>query len=403
MHPRLILSVGNFFSAAHFFLIVYIIAPYLALFMPAAQAGLVVSLGAIITLSVFPFMPRLVCKFGAKRLVIILAFLQSVNLFLLAGAPMMVLAIACIALSCALSPLIAYQLDLLLEATMRGESTTGRVRTAFLTAGNLALIMAPIAIGFLLDDSERYSLVFLVASLSLAPFIALFLIEPLPEGQPPVFSAVGMTCACIWKDADLRAAALGNAVLQFFYHLAPLYIPLYLHTVLGMPWEQLGWIFAIMLLPFVFVEYPAGWLADRYLGDKGMLIAGFLIAGVAFAAIGFVDTTTPVEIIVAILFISRIGAALVESMVESHFFRRVSERDANTISVFRMTRPLSALIAPVFASIILFAGNYLIFFLIAGALIAALGVIATIGIHQVAIPRAQKTSIISLEAGTVGS
>ena len=382
MHPRLVLSVGNFFSAAHFFLIVYIIAPYLALFMPAAQAGLVVSMGAIVTLAAFPFMPRLARRFGAKRLAISLAFLQSITLFLLAGSPTMWLAIACVALCCATSPLIAYQLDLLLEATMRGEDSTGRVRTAFLTAGNLALIAAPLAIGFLLDGHEQYSLVFLVASLSLAPFIALFLIEPLPEGEPAQFSAVNMTCMCIWGDRDLRAAALGNAVLQFFYHLAPLYVPLYLHTVLGIPWDALGWIFAVMLLPFVFVEYPAGWLADRYLGDKKLLTVGFVIAGVAFAAVGFIDSATPLLVIALILFVSRVGAALVESMVESHFFRRVSERDANTISVFRMTRPLSALVAPVFASVILFSGSYLVFFLVAGALIVALGIVSTIGIHD---------------------
>ncbi len=382
MHPRLILSIGNFFSVAHFFLIVYIIAPYLALFMPASQAGLVVSLGAIFTLAVFPFMPRLVAAYGAKRLAIALASLQSLTLYVLAGSPTLLLIIGCIALSCALSPLIAYQLDLLLEATMRNENATGRVRTAFLTAGNIALIAAPLAIGFLLDGTERYSLVFLVASLSLAPFIALFLIEPLPEGDPPAFNSVRMTCSCIWNDPDLRAAALGNGVLQFFYHLAPLYIPLYLHSVIGMPWDTLGWVFAIMLLPFVFIEYPAGWLADRYLGDKALLTAGFVIAGISFAAVGFIDTSTPLIAVVLILLISRIGAALVESMVESHFFRRVSERDPNTISVFRMMRPFSALTAPVFASIILFSGSYLAFFLISGCLVAALGIISALGIRD---------------------
>lgn len=384
MHPRLVLSIGNFFGAAHFFLVIFVIAPYLALFMPEAQTGLVVSLGALITLLVFPFVPRVVRMFGAKRVAIGLAFLQAVTVSVLALSPSMVFAILCVAIVCAVSPLIAYQLDLLLEAaTSTKEEDTGRTRTLFITAASVALVTAPLLIGFLLDGTEAYWRVFLAAALSLTPFITLLLLEKLSEGEPPHLAAVRSTCFCLWSDPDLRAAALGNGVLQFFFHLAPLYIPLYLHTVLGFPWNDLGWIFAVALLPFVFIEYPAGWIADRWLGDKELLIAGFVIMGIAFATVGFITASTPLVVIAAILFVSRIGAALSEAMVESHFFRRVSERDANTISVFRMMRPVGALVAPLFASVLLITGNYVAFFMISGALIVALGVLVTIPLKDV--------------------
>lgn len=383
MHPRLVLSIGNFFGAAHFFLVIFVIAPYLALFMPEAQTGLVVSLGALITLLVFPFVPRVVRKFGAKRVAIGLAFLQAVTISVLALSPSMVFAVLCVAIVCATSPLITYQLDLLLEAATSAEKDTGRTRTLFITAASVALVIAPLLIGFLLDGTEAYWRVFLAAAISLTPFIALLLLEKLPEGEPPHLAAVRSTCFCLWSDPDLRAAALGNGVLQFFFHLAPLYIPLYLHTVLGFPWSDLGWVFAVMLLPFVFIEYPAGWIADKWLGDKELLVTGFVIIGIAFATVGFITASTPLIVIAAILFVSRIGAALSEAMVESHFFRRVSERDANTISVFRMMRPVSALVAPLFASALLLSGNYLVFFMVSGALIVALGIIVTIPLRDV--------------------
>ena len=383
MHPRLVLSIGNFFSAAHFFLIVYVIAPYLALYMPESQTGLVVSLGAIFTLFAFPLMPRLVRMYGPRRLVIVLAFAQAVILSVLALSPSLPFAILCVALACATSPLIAYQLDLLLEAATTEEGSTGRVRALFITAANVALILTPLLIGYLLDGTEAYWRVFLAGALSLTPFIPLFLFERLPEGVPPQIAKVRNTCLCLWSDPDMRAAALGNAVLQFFFHLAPLYIPLYLHTVLGIPWGELGWVFAVMLLPFVFIEYPAGYIADRWLGDKELLIAGFVITGIAFGALGFVTVQTPLIVIAIILFVSRIGAALSEAMIESHFFRRVSERDANTISVFRMLRPVGALIAPLFASVLLITGNYLLFFLVSGALIVAFGILVTIPLKDV--------------------
>lgn len=383
MHPRLVLSIGNFFGAAHFFFIIYIVAPYLALFMPASRAGLVISLGAAITLLAFPFMPRFVQRFGPRRILIALAFTQAVLLFVLALAPSMLFAIICVALTCGISPLIGYQFDLLLEAATTAESSTGRVRTLFLLSGNVALIIVPLVIGLLLDGSEEYWRVFLMATLTLAPMIALFLLERIPEGQPPHLSQMRATCACLWSDPDLRAAALGNAVLQFFFHLAPLYIPLYLHTVLGFPWSDLGWIFAVMLLPFVFMQYPAGYIADRWLGDKELLIAGFVITGTAFAFVGFITPATPLIAIAGILFLTRVGAALAEAMIEGHFFRSVSEQDASTISLFRMMRPMGALIAPIFASLLLLSGNYLAFFMLSGVLVAALGIMVTIPLKDV--------------------
>ncbi|MBU1293022.1 MFS transporter [Patescibacteria group bacterium] len=383
MGPRLALSIGNFFAAGHFFLVAYIIAPYLALYMPAAQTGLVVSLGAVFTLSLFPFMPRITAHFGARKMAIALTSLQAIILGSLAISPGVIPAVIFIAAACATAPFISYQLDLLLEATVREENTTGRVRTLFLTAANIALVLAPLIIGFLLGSTENYARVFFASALMLTPFITLFLFERTPEPQPHGITRVGLTCKCIWADKDLRAASIGNAVLQFFYHLAPLYTSLYLHTALGIPWSELGWIFAIMLIPFVFIEYPAGYIADRWLGDKELLITGFVITGVFFALLGFVTIETPLLLIAAILFMTRVGAALVEAMVEGHFFRRVSERDANTISVFRMTRPLAGLTAPLFASIVLLSGNYLAFFILSGGIIVALGVVSAAAIHDI--------------------
>lgn len=378
MPPRRTLALGNFFSAIHFYLIVYVIAPYLATFMPADKTGLVVALGAVGTLAAFPLMPKLAGTYGAKRASIGTAFVVGVGLFILANQPPFWLAALALAFVCATSPFIQYFLDLLLEATNAAASETGRVRTAFITAGNVALIAAPLLIGWLLDSGNEYWRVFLVAGISLAPFIALFSIEKLPEGMPAASHPKLIdTCKCMVQDVDLRAASFGNLVLQLFYHLAPLYIPLYLHSVLGIAWSELGWMFMVMLLPFVLLEYPAGYIADRWLGDKELLTIGFIIIGVAFGALGFVTSTTPLYVIVLILVTSRIGAALVEAMVEGHFFRRVSAEDVNTVSVYRMARPLSALIAPVTASIVLvMTESYFVFFVTSALVLIALGVLS---------------------------
>ncbi len=376
MLPRRVLSIGNFFSSMHFFLIVYVIGPYLATFLPDNQTGLVVAAGAVGTLIAFPFVPKVATKHGIRKTTIAVASMLAVALFLLAGQPPFWLAALCLAFVCATTPFIQYLMDLLLAATGAVHGEIGRVHALYITSGNIALILAPLLIAFFLDGSNEYWRVFLVAAVSLTPFITLFLFEKLPE-QPPVHHAKLIdSCRCLFQKADIRAVIFGNGVLQFFYHLAPLYIPLYLHGVLGMPWSQLGWMFAVMLLPFVLIEYPAGYIADRWLGEKELLIAGFIITGVSFAALAFVTTATPLVVLLSILIATRVGSALIEAMAEGHFFKRVSSSDANTMTLYRMTRPVAALSAPLSASLLLaLTGSYVVFFITMGAviLIAGLG------------------------------
>lgn len=384
MRPRALLSFGNFFSVAHFYLIIFVLAPYLSTFMPAAETGLVVSAGALVTLVIFPLAPRLVARFGARRLAVFFGSAETVALIMLAANPVPVIAIIFAATACAISPLIAYGLDLLLEATVKHaeEGSTGRVRTAYLTAGNAALILAPIITGFLLDSSDAYWRVFLVAAFSLLPFLVLFGLTPLPEGAPPAPSNIRKVWEQVRRTRDLRSSMGANIILQFFYHLAPLYIPLYLHEILGIPWSSLGWMFAVMLLPFVLLEYPAGVLADKWLGDRGFLGGGFFVTGFSFALIAFLDGASPIWLILSVLVLNRIGASLLEAMIESHFFRQVSERDAETVSVFRMARPFSALLAPLTGSILLALGGYSWLFVLTGCTILVAGAFAMLGLND---------------------
>ncbi|MFZ1987490.1 MAG: MFS transporter [Minisyncoccia bacterium] len=385
MHPRAILTIGNFFSVAHFYLIIFILAPYLATLMPEAYTGLVIAGGALVTLALFPSAPKIIARVGARKLGLVCGGLEALILFLLACTIPPTFAIILSGMACALSPFIAYSLDLLLEATVRQseEASTGKIRTAFLTAGNVALVAAPLLTGMLLDDGNAYHYVFLAASVSLIPFLFLFATQTFPEGSEPKTSNIRQTLWHIQHSKDLRSVIGANSVLQFFYHLAPVYVPLYLHNVLHIPWSSLGWIFSIALIPFILIEYPAGAIADRFLGDKKLLVLGFIIAGISFALVGLLTSTTPLIILVLILVATRVGAALIEAMTEGHFFRRVSERDADTVSVFRMGRPFAALVGPLLGSVILGVTGYTALFFITGTIILVLGILCTYGIQDV--------------------
>ncbi len=382
MKPRSILTLGNFFASAHFFLIIYIVTPYLATFMPASATGIVVSLGAVVTLSVFPAMPYLVRRYGPRRLVIFFALIEAFVLAWLAVSPSPLPAIIFVALACATSPFIEFSLDLLLQATILKEGDTGRIRTMFLTAGNIALVFSPLIVGFALDSSDAYWRVFAIAAASLMPFIALMYLRKLPEETPPTFVSLIRTFSCVVENKDLRAVVVAHGTLQFFYHLAPLYISLYLHDVLNIPWSELGWMFTVMLLPFILLEYPAGWIADRAWGDKELLVGGFVLMAAGFAALALVTPDTMLFVIVIILFMNRAGAALVEAMSEGHFFRRVAASDAATVSVFRMTRPMAALVAPLVGTLLLSVSGYDTLFVSTGVLMAVVGVVSALAIKD---------------------
>ncbi len=382
MHPRVTLYVANFFFSIFSTLIIYILLPYLSTVMPATYTGLAIAAGGLLAMLVFPSLPALVERYGAQELSLASAIALMIALFALATAPGAVTGIFLVAVTIAVQPFISYSLDLLLEATGTESGAVGRVRSLFLTAWNVGVFAAPLLIGALLDSTNDYARGFLAAAAVLAPFIILFAVRKLPKGEPPQLSHFKETLARIGNNRDLFAVTFCHQVLWFFYVWAPFYVPVYLHTVLGMPWSDLSWIFAIMLIPYALVEYPAGWIADRYLGDKEMMFVGFLIAGGSLAALSLVTSVSTPILVLVILLLTRTGAALVESTTEGHFFRRVSARDVNSMSIFRASWPIAYFVGPILASFVLSFGTYAYFFLFAGGFVAIAGAGATLFIRD---------------------
>ncbi len=383
MSPRIALTLSNFFSAAQFFVVLYVIASYLATLIPESATGFVIAGGAFLTLTIFPFVPELVRRVGLRPLLLGATAIASSALLFMAFVPSAVAAILLTLIYCMLQPIISYFYDLLLEATITTEDETGRIRTIFLTVSNFALVLAPLIIGLLLENTNAYWLVLVVASALFVPFLFFITSVKLPEGEAPHFSHIVEVCRCLLRDPDLFAVSVAMVTLQFFYHLAPFFVPLYLHGVLGIPWSELGWIFAVMLLPFLLLEYPVGWLADRVWGDQEIMAMGFFILGTGFASLAFVSVLTPLISIVIVLVVTRVGAALAEATVETHFFRRVSEKDANSVGVFRMMRPVGALTAPLVGSLLLYTSSYAMLFFVTGIGIIAVGVAGALSIKDV--------------------
>ncbi|MBU6323771.1 MAG: MFS transporter [Patescibacteria group bacterium] len=383
MRRILTLALANSAGGLHYFILAYITSSYLGQFLPDAQIGLVYGVSAALMLIGFAAAPAVLKRFSARESALALAALDLFTLLALSANPPAALAVALVALQGMLAPLVSYTLDLFLEKATRDEGQTGHMRGMFLTSGNVALVASPLLIGLILGESSDYRRIFLTAAAAIFVFILLiaFRKKNIEDVQLEHSVSLWETFVCLVRNGETRSVLIANTILQCFFLWAPVYIPLYLHVSLGFSWSVIGPIFALMLLPFLLIELPMGYLEDSFRGARFVMAAGFLISGVSFAAVALITASTSIVTVAVILILTRVGAALIEVTSETSFFRGVSATDANSVSFFRMTRPLGMLIGPLIASAILFGISLDLLFVPLGAL-TLLGIPFAFGIKD---------------------
>jgi MFS family permease len=108
-------------------------------------------------------------------------------------------------------------------------------------------------------------------------------------------------------------------------------------------------------------------MADEKYGEVEFLTIGFVIMGLSTIFMSFV-TLKSMWIWATVLFITRIGASFVEISTESYFFKKVKQEETDVVSFFRVSRPLSFILAPVLATIILQFIPYQYIFIVIGSM-----------------------------------
>jgi MFS family permease len=145
------------------------------------------------------------------------------------------------------------------------------------------------------------------------------------------------------------------------------YTPIYMNKHIGFSWPEIGIIFTIMLVPFILFELPVGELEDDKYGEKEFLTIGFIVMGLSTLFISFI-TVKSFWMWATILFITRIGASIVEISSDTYFFKKVDDQKTDIISFFRITRPLSFIVAPLLATVILQFIPFQYIFIIIGSI-----------------------------------
>lgn len=362
-----LLYLANFIISFHLFLVVYINSSFLNSFIEEQFIGTVWIIGSIIGIGALIFIVQALRLFGNYRILVAISTIEIFIFLGLATIKSPAILVALFIAYIAFHPLILYNLDIFLESYTKKEGTTGSVRGTFLTISNTALIIAPLLAGIILTDGDYWK-IYLISMTLLIPFM--FIISKFRSFKDPVYHNLKIieNMRTIWANADLHGIFMSYFLLRFFFAWMVIYMPLYLYGHIGFSWTEIGFMFAIMLLPFALLEYPAGRIADKWLGEKELLSAGFVIMAFFTVLIPFITTASFITWTV-ILFMMRVGASLVEIMSESYFFKHVDGGDNNIIGLFRIVRPVSYIIGPIVASVTLLFFDLGYIFLILGIIV----------------------------------
>ena len=120
-------------------------------------------------------------------------------------------------------------------------------------------------------------------------------------------------------------------------------------------------------LAYVCLEFPIGRIGDLYLGEKEMMIAGFFILALTTASLSFIETSA-IWPWALLMFATRVGASFVEVTTESYFFKHTRSSDAQIISFFRITRPLSYVVGALLGSLAILYLPFSYIFIVVGIL-----------------------------------
>lgn len=306
--------------------------------------------GAALNVGVFLVAPKHLRKRGNFNLIVTLTLLEMAVLIGIASVPWWPVIVGLFIIQQGIGTVIFYCLDIFLEQNTKSDYI-GSVRGMYLTMYNLAPIITPVIVGLILNTSVDYWKIYLISAIFLIPFLLIILLN-FRKFKDPEYPEVNIhkTLYHFLNSKNVYDVFIDHFLLSFFYCWMVIYMPIYLRQTIGFDWAEIGLILSIALLPFIIFQIPIGKIEDQKHDEKMVLIFGFLIMAFSVALIPFIIEKSFV-IWSVILFVSRIGASIVEVSTESYFFKHVKSTNAGYISLFRMTKNTPFLFVPIVASL----------------------------------------------------
>jgi MFS family permease len=319
--------------------------------------GLIFTVAAILTLILLSELPTLARRYGNH--IVLIALLASNGLTLLGLVFIREATLLSFIMMAYLSlhAVIMMSFDIFIEEYSDTEHI-GDVRGIFTTLVHIGMAGAVFTAGYLADQAEGYRIIYIIGVGLSATALTLLLTyrnifrDPVIEVKQTIFHSIKK----FWSNPDLRRIFMSGFLLQLFYAIMVIYTPMYLHHHIGLPWDKIGIIIGLILVPFILFAIPLGDIADRKYGEKKILAIGFVTVAIFTGAMAFLKTDVW-WVWALILFGTRLGAMAVQVMTETFFFRHVKENELGLMSIFRDAYPAAYIVAPLLATLILSTFN----------------------------------------------
>lgn len=344
----------------------YIESSFLGQFVSTSTLGFIFSIASIASIFAFIYVRPLLRRFGNYKTFLVVLLIELVTLMYMAMSDIGWIVLTAFIIGHTMRNLAFFHLDIFLEE-LSPDKDTGGIRGMYLTVMNISFIVGPLLGGLLLTNGDYWK-IFVASSILLLPVLYILVVH-LRGFTDPNYKDLKLeyTTKRVLRNRNMFSIFAINSLLRFFYAWMIIYAPIYLIKEIGFSVSETTFIIGIALIAFVLLQAPLGYLADKVTGEKEFLIAGFLILGASTMALTFISSTN-FWVWVAALFVTRIGASIVEVMSESYFFKKIDSSDLNVIGFFRMLRPFVYSAAPLLASTLLIVIDIRFLFLVLGVI-----------------------------------
>lgn len=336
-------------------ILVFMVAPYFRDILLTDNVTIPYILPEILVLVLFSWFLRMVGRVGKTVVFFTLVFFQILLLSMSIFFHGTITSVAYIVAHFASLPFLIMLLDMILEAHSKNEDS-GRVRGLYIFFSGVGFIAGPVVGGFL-ADRYGFTVIFFVAIVCYVVIFLLALSRYLTEGTSEMLKKVSLLSSArqLGYNRDMRNIYIISFLLEGFYTMSVITFPIILIKS-GLTLAQAGLIFTVMILPFIVFSYPAGCLADRRWGEKEILVGAMVFLGIALLVISQTESGG-MFLWMGLFFATRVGAAIMETMRDSYFYKRVDGDDLALISFFRTARAVGSILAAGITFLFLYFGR----------------------------------------------
>ncbi len=358
----------------HLAIPLYINSTLLAKYFPKENINLIYILSGIFSLIFAIYISKFIKKYHNYNTTLAIMLADFVFTLLLGFSQnIYVIAFSFIIISISISALYI-TLNLFIEEFSEHEQE-GVVRGIFLTLLNTGILLSPLIAASALINIG-FSGVYTVSALMLIP-MSILIRHYYKNVTEPKYKNISFKKGIVetLRSKNIFGVMSAMFALECFYLTLVIYLPLYLlqNTTLSMQ-VYLGVILPFVLIPFVILPYQMGMLADKKTGEKEFLLLGLGMISLCLASIPFVNSNS-IFIWGGILFVSRVGAAILETMIFTYFFKKTQKSDAGLVVLFGNMRTIATIAVPVLGAVLLYLTGKIDYIFIVVALFIAYTII----------------------------